>query len=73
MLSRTVLVAALIALVALSLAPSAEARPPVVGACLVGGSNDDPSECVVTYWTVQCVTFPCSVLKLCVGFGAVCV
>jgi hypothetical protein len=69
MMARAILLASIAALIAFSLAPSAEARPPVVGECVVGSSQ---SECLVSVQMVVCVTDPCDTMDVCVAYGAVC-
>ena len=54
----------------LAAAPTAEARPPVVQDCVVG-SNE--SSCLVSVYWVVCVTEPCDPMRICVGYGLVCV
>ena len=71
MMARAFLVLTLLALAGLAVAaPSAAARPPVVGDCAVG---DDADACLVSVHWVVCVTEPCDALRVCIAYGFLCV
>jgi hypothetical protein len=66
MMARAVLLACLVTLVGLAAAPTAFAAPP----CVVG---QDDAHCAVTTHTVVCVTSPCDAIRVCVGYGRICI
>lgn len=70
MMARAVLLASLVVLLGVAAVPSASARPPVVGDCVVGASEAD---CLVSVQTRVCVTDPCDTLDVCLLYGLLCV